>query len=33
MDVDILNPMFGRFATGYPQMFRVMRLYWRSLKE
>ena len=27
MDVDILNPMFGRFATGYPQMFRVMRLY------
>ena len=33
MEVDILNPVFGRRITGHPQMFRVMRLYWRSLKR
>ena len=33
MDVDILNPVWGRRITGHPQMFRVMRLYWRSLKK
>jgi len=33
MDVDILNPVWGRRVTGHPQMFRVMRLYWRSLKR
>lgn len=33
MDVDILNPVWGRMVTGHPQMFRVMRLYWRSLKR
>ncbi len=32
-DVDILNPVWGRRVTGHPQMFRVMRLYWRSLKR
>lgn len=31
IDVDIFNPVFGRAITGHPQMFRVMRLYWRSL--
>lgn len=33
MDVDILNPMFGRLNTGHPQMFRIMRLYWRSMRK
>ena len=33
MEVDILNPVWGRMVTGHPQMFRVMRLYWRSLKR
>ena len=33
MEVDILNPVWGRRITGHPQMFRVMRLYWRSLKR
>lgn len=33
MDVDILNPIWGRYTTGHPQMFRVMRLYWRSLSK
>jgi hypothetical protein len=33
MEVDILNPIWGRKITGHPQMFRVMRLYWRSLKR
>lgn len=33
MEVDILNPVWGRRVTGHPQMFRVMRLYWRSLKR
>lgn len=32
-EVDILNPIWGRRVTGQPQMFRVMRLYWRSLKR
>lgn len=32
-DVDIFNPVWGRMTTGHPQMFRVMRLYWRSLKR
>lgn len=32
-EVDILNPVWGRRITGNPQMFRVMRLYWRSLKR
>ena len=33
IEVDILNPIWGRNITGKPQMFRVMRLYWRSLKR
>ena len=33
MEVDILNPVWGRRVTGHPQMFRVMRLYWRSMKR
>lgn len=33
MEVDILNPIWGRRVTGHPQMFRVMRLYWRALKR
>lgn len=33
LDVDILNPVWGRRITGHPQMFRVMRLYWRSMKR
>jgi hypothetical protein len=32
-DVDILNPVWGRLTTGHPQMFRVMNLYWRTLKK
>lgn len=32
-EVDILNPTWGRMVTGHPQMFRVMRLYWRSLRR
>ena len=31
IEVDILNPVWGRHVTGKPQMFRVMRLYWRSM--
>lgn len=31
IDVDIFNPVWGRLVTGHPQMFRVMRLYWRSM--
>lgn len=33
METDIFNPIWGRHVTGHPQMFRVMRLYWRSLKR
>ncbi len=33
MEVDILNPIWGVRVTGRPQMFRVMRLYWRSMKR
>jgi hypothetical protein len=32
-EVDILNPVWGRLTTGHPQMFRVMNLYWRSLRK
>lgn len=31
--VDILNPIWGRRVTGKPQMFRVMRLYWKSMRK
>lgn len=31
--VNMFNPIYGRLATGHPQMFRVMRLYWRSSKR
>lgn len=33
MNTDMLDPMWGRFINGEPQMFRVMRLYWRSLRR
>lgn len=34
LDVDIFGPVpFGKTATGHPQLFRVMRLYWRSMKR
>lgn len=33
IEVDLFNPVFGRMTTGHPQMFRVMRLYWRSLSR
>lgn len=33
IEVDIMNPVWGRLTTGHPQMFRVMRLYWRSLSR
>jgi hypothetical protein len=33
LSMDIFNPTFGRTVTGHPQMFRVMRLYWRSLRR
>lgn len=33
IEVDIFNPVWGRLVTGHPQMFRVMRLYWRSMKR
>lgn len=33
IEVDILNPVWGRLVTGHPQMFRVMRLYWRSMSR
>ena len=33
IEVDILNPVWGRMVTGHPQMFRVMRLYWRSMSR
>ena len=32
-EVDLLNPVWGRRVTGQPQMFRVMRLYWRAMKR
>ncbi len=32
IDTDIFNPL-ARINSGKPQMFRVMRLYWRSLKK
>lgn len=32
-DVDILNPVWGKMVTGHPQMFRIMTLYWRSLRR
>jgi hypothetical protein len=32
-EVDIFNPVWGRMTTGHPQMFRVMRLYWRSMRR
>lgn len=32
-DVDLMNPVWGRRSTGSPQMFRIMRLYWRSLRR
>lgn len=31
IEIDIFNPTWGRTVTGHPQMFRVMRLYWRSM--
>lgn len=31
IEVDVFSPVWGRMITGHPQMFRVMRLYWRSL--
>lgn len=33
IETDIFSPVYGRRATGHPQMFRVMRLYWRSLAK
>lgn len=33
IEVDIFNPVWGKKVTGHPQMFRVMRLYWRSMKR
>lgn len=33
IETDIFNPIWGRHVTGHPQMFRVMRLYWRSLRK
>lgn len=33
IEVDIMSPIFGRMVTGHPQMFRVMRLYWRSMSR
>lgn len=30
---DIFNPAFGKLKNGHPQMFRIMRLYWRSMKR
>ena len=33
IDTDIFDPKFGRAQTGHPQMFRVMRLYWRSFQK
>jgi hypothetical protein len=33
IDVDLLSPVTGRMINGHPQMFRVMRLYWRSMKR
>lgn len=33
MEVDILNPVWGKRFNGQPQMFRVMRLYWRSMRR
>lgn len=32
-NIDIFNPLQGRMTSGHPQMFRVMRLYWRSMKK
>jgi hypothetical protein len=32
-EVDIFNPIWGRNVTGHPQMFRIMTLYWRSLRR
>lgn len=32
-DVDLFSSTWGRKVTGHPQMFRVMRLYWRSLSR
>lgn len=33
MEVDILNPVWGRRVTGHPNMFRIIRLYWRSMRR
>jgi len=33
IDVNMFDPVYGRMATGHPQMFRVMRLYWRSFQR
>lgn len=33
IEVDLLSPQAGRMISGHPQMFRVMRLYWRSMKK
>ncbi len=33
IDVDIFNPVWGKIINGHPQMFRVMRLYWRSMMK
>jgi hypothetical protein len=33
IEVDIFNPIWGKNITGHPQMFKVMRLYWRSMKR
>lgn len=33
IDTDIFSTKAERMTSGHPQMFRVMRLYWRSLKR
>jgi hypothetical protein len=33
LDSDLFNPIAGRMQNGHPSMFRVMRLYWRSMRR
>lgn len=33
ISADLFSPTAGRMTNGHPQMFRVMRLYWRSMKR
>lgn len=33
IDIDMFSPISGRSVNAAPSMFRVMRLYWRSLKR